>query len=176
MIEEQNKTRGALTVGDKFPDFTLPACVSNDKSYGDNFKNISLSDSKGKWRVIFFWPLDFTFICPTEIVDFNNHLKDFEERGAVLLGASCDSEHVHLAWQKEHAELKKTKFPWLADYNKTLAGELGIIHKQAGAPLRATYIIDPDGVIKSVFMNDLSVGRNPSETLRIRRAMPRELA
>ena len=104
-MTETKQPHGMLTVGDKFPDFNLPACVSINKSYFDNFKNISLNDSNGKWRVIFFYPFDFTFICPTELVDFNNHVQDFKDRDAVLYSVSCDSEHVHLAWRKEHKDL-----------------------------------------------------------------------
>jgi alkyl hydroperoxide reductase subunit AhpC len=159
--------RGMLTVGDKFPNFKLKACVSIDKSYNDNFKEISLDDSKGKWKVIFFYPFDFTFVCPTEIVDFNKINKDLKDRGTVLYGASCDSEHVHLAWRKEHKDLKNLDIPLLADYNKELTSALGIAHKQAGAPLRATFIVDADNVIRYAEVVDLAVGRKASETLRI---------
>src|SRR3989338_10324179 len=118
MTTEQTQKRGAIIIGEKFPEFSLNACVSIDKpSYFDNFKKISLADSKGKWRVIFFWPFDFTFVCPTELVDFNNHFKDFKDRDTVLLGASCDSEHVHFAWRKQHPDLKHIQYPMLADYN-----------------------------------------------------------
>lgn len=159
--------RGTLTVGDRFPDFKLPACVTIDKSYFDNFKEISLDDSKGKWRTIFFWPFDFTFICPTELTDFNKHYGDFKDRDVVLLGASCDSEHVHKAWRENHPDLKDLQYPMLADYNKTLSTELGILAKDAGAPLRATFIVDPDNIIRYVDICDLSVGRNTKEVLRV---------
>jgi len=159
--------KGMLTVGDKFPDFKLQACVTADKSYFDNFKEVSLDDSKGSWRVIFFWPLDFTFVCPTEIVDFNKHYGDFKDRGAVVMGASCDSEHVHLAWRNNHPDLKDIQFPMLADYNKTLSTELGILAKDAGAPLRATFIVDPDNIIRYVDVCDLKVGRNTKEFIRV---------
>lgn len=160
------ETRGMLTVGDRFPDFKLTACTSIDKSYFENFKEVSLGDAKGKWKVAFFWPFDFTFICPTEIVDFNNHFQEFADRDTVLWGASCDSEHVHLAWRKEHKDLNGLKFPMLADYNKELAGALGILHKDAKAPLRATFVIDPDNIIRHVEVVDLSVGRNTKELIR----------
>lgn len=160
-------TTGMLTVGDKFPAFKLEATVAIDKKLDDNFKTISLDDSKGKWRTIFFWPFDFTFVCPTEIAEFNNHLKDFQDRGTVLLGASCDSKFTHLAWRKDHKDLKNLNFPMLADYQKELSKALGILHKQAGAPLRATFIVDPDGIIRWVDVCDLSVGRNVKEVLRV---------
>jgi len=156
-----------LTVGDKFPSFKLDATVAIDKKLEDNFKTISLDDSKGKWRAIFFWPFDFTFVCPTEIAEFNNHLKDFQDRGTVLLGASCDSKFTHLAWRKDHKDLKNLNFPMLADYNKDLSRSLGILHKQANAPLRATFIVDPDGIIRWVDVCDLSVGRSVKEVLRV---------
>lgn len=164
---ETTTRQGTLTVGDKFPDFKLKACVTIDKSYNDNFKDISLADSKGKWRVAFFWPFDFTFVCPTEITDFNKHYSDFKDRGAELLGVSCDSEHVHLAWRKNHPDLKDLKLPMLADYKKELSTALGILHKEAGAPLRATFIIDPDNIIRYVDICDLSVGRNTKEVIRV---------
>ena len=169
MLKTQETTypTGALTVGDKFPSFSLPACVSIDKNYFENFKQISLDDFKKKWKVIFFWPFDFTFICPTEIIDFNKSYNEFRERDAILLGISCDSEHVHLAWRKHHPELKNLQFPMISDYKKKLAQELGILHKQTEAPLRATYIVDPDNTIRSVYINDLSVGRNIKEVLRL---------
>lgn len=161
-------TNGMLTVGDRFPNFKLKACISADnKSYFDNFKEISLDDSKGKWRVFFFYPFDFTFVCPTEIVDFNNHYGEFKDRGAILYGASCDSEHVHLAWRKDHKDLKNISLALLADYNKELTTALGIKHKEAGAPLRATFIVDPENTIRYVDVCDLSVGRNAKEVIRV---------
>lgn len=158
---------GALTVGDRFPAFKLDATVSIDKKLEDNFKTISGDDFKGKWRVHFFWPLDFTFVCPTEISEFNKQFSQFRDRDAVVLGASCDSKFVHLAWRKDHAELKTLQFPMLADFKKELCSSLGILHKQAGAPLRATYIVDPDGIIRWMDVCDLSVGRNVKEVLRV---------
>lgn len=158
---------GMLTIGDKFPSFKLDATVAIDKKMDENFKSISLSDYKGKWKTIFFWPLDFTFVCPTEIAEFNKHFGDFNDRGTVLLGASCDSKFTHLAWRKDHADLKTLKFPMLADYNKTLSTELGILHKAAGAPLRATFIVDPEDNIRWVDVCDLSVGRSVKEVIRV---------
>lgn len=166
--KETTETKtGMLTVGDQFPDFKLKACVSIDKSYNDNFKEISLSDSKGKWRVVFFWPFDFTFVCPTEITDFNKHFGDFKDRGTEVLGVSCDSEHVHLAWRKAHPDLKDIKFPMVADYNKDLSKTLGILAKGVNAPLRATFIVDPDNIIRYADVCDLSVGRNTKEVIRV---------
>lgn len=167
MTTENTTTRGMLTVGDKFPSFKLDATVAIDKKMDENFKTISLSDYKGKWKVVFFWPLDFTFVCPTEIAEFNKHFGDFNDRSTVLLGASCDSKFTHLAWRKDHADLNGLKFPMLADYNKTLSTELGILHKIAGAPLRATFIVDGDDIIRWVDVCDLSVGRSVKEVIRV---------
>ena len=163
----QTTTRGMLTIGDKFPDFKLDACVAIDKGMEGNFKTISLKDTQGKWRVFFFWPLDFTFVCPTEIAEFNKAAKDFKDRDTALFGGSADSKFVHLAWRKDHADLKGLTFPMLADYNKELTGALGILHKQAGVPLRATFIVDPDNIIRWVDVCDLSVGRSVKEVMRV---------
>lgn len=153
-----------LAIGEKFPEFKLDACVSIEK--GNEFKTISSADSKGKWTVVFFWPFDFTFVCPTEIAGFNDALPKFEERDAVLYGCSTDSKFVHLAWRKDHDDLRNLGFPMLADHKKELSSALGILHDEAQAPLRATYIIDPDGIIQWVSVNGLNVGRNVDEVLR----------
>ncbi len=153
-----------LGIGEKFPEFKLQACVSREK--GKEFHEVSNSNFKGSWAVLFFWPLDFTFVCPTEIAEFNKAHKDFANREAKLFGLSADSHFVHLAWRENHADLKDLHFPMIADYNKTLTQSLGIASKDNGAPLRATYIVDPEGVIRWVSVNDLSVGRNVKEVIR----------
>lgn len=167
MTTPSTETRGMLTIGDKFPAFKLEACVANTKKLDENFKSVSLADYRGKWKVVFFWPLDFTFVCPTEIAEFNKAYSQFSDRGAVLLGASCDSKFTHLAWRNNHPDLKDLKYPMLADYNKELSSALGILHKSAGAPLRATYVVDQDDVIRWVDVCDLSVGRNVKEVIRV---------
>lgn len=153
-----------LGIGSEFPAFQMPAVVSLEK--GKEFKTISNAEMKGKWSVVFFWPLDFTFVCPTEIAEFNKAFKDFRERGADLYGASTDSQFVHLAWRQNHADLKALQFPMLADNKKELSEALGILHPVDKVPLRATFIIDNEGVIRWVSVNDLSVGRNVKEVLR----------
>jgi lipoyl-dependent peroxiredoxin subunit C len=152
-----------LGVGEKFPEFNLKACVSLEK--GKEFSDIATKDIKGSWSVLFFWPLDFTFVCPTEIAEFNKSFKDFQKMEAKLIGVSCDSQFTHLAWRREHEELRDLQFPMLADYNKTLTTELGI-QSQIGAPLRATFIVDPALNIRWVSVNDLDVGRNVPEVVR----------
>lgn len=153
-----------LGIGHKFPEFKMDACVSIEK--GKEFGEISNKDSKGAWACYFFWPLDFTFVCPTEIAEFNKELKNFQARECKLYGVSTDSKFVHLAWRQNHADLKNLGFPMLADNKKELSGALGVLHATELVPLRATYIVDPDGIIRWVSVNDLSVGRNVKEVLR----------
>lgn len=154
-----------LSVGTLFPKFSLTATVSRDLKTA--FQTIDDSTYKGKWRVIFFWPKDFTFVCPTEIIEFNRLEKDFAIRNAQLLGASTDSEFVHLAWREHHTGLQDLNFPMLSDIKRDLSTALGILDPQAGVAQRATYIIDPEGIIRFVMVTDLSVGRNPQEVLRV---------
>jgi len=153
-----------LTIGDKLPSFNLEAAVSLEA--GKEFKKITDKDYSGKWRVLFFWPMDFTFICPTEIAEFGKREKDFRDRDAQVLGASTDTHFVHLAWRKNNADLKNLPFPMLADTKRELSQALGILHKQDGVALRATFIIDPEGIIRWASVNDLSVGRNVDEVMR----------
>ena len=153
-----------LTVGDKLPAFDLKAVVSLEK--GKEFKQVNQDTYKGKWQVLFFWPKDFTFICPTEIAEFGKRDKDFQDRSAQILGVSTDSEFVHHAWRTHHPDLKGLPFPMLADIKRELSAGLGVLHKDEGVALRATFIVDPQGIIRHVSVNDLSVGRNVSEVLR----------
>jgi alkyl hydroperoxide reductase subunit AhpC len=153
------------TIGDTFPDFELQASVSTEP--GKEFEVITNQSHPGKWRVIFFWPMDFTFVCPTEIAEFGRKNRAFEERNAQVLGASTDTHYVHLAWRNDHPDLRELPFPMLADTKRELATELGILHRQEGVCLRATYIVDPEGLIRFVSINDLAVGRNVDEVLRV---------
>ena len=152
-----------LTVGDTLPEFALQAVVSLDK--GKEFKELRHSSYPKKWLVLFYWPMDFTFICPTEIAEFGRRNGDFSDRDAQVLGASTDTHYVHLAWRNNHPDLKNLPFPMLADTKRELAQALGVLHKQAGVALRATFIVDPDGVIRWASVNDLSVGRSVPEVL-----------
>lgn len=155
----------ALSVGAAFPEFNKIANVSITP--GEEFKHISNKDFEGKWMVMFWWPKDFTFVCPTEISEFNKSYDEFAGRDAVLLGASTDSEFVHLAWRKDHPDLRDLKFPMIADTSKSLAEELGILEAEEKVAYRATYIVDPEGIIRWVNINDLSVGRNVEEVVRV---------
>ena len=156
-----------LGVGDKFPAFDLSACVDTTRDMDKAFANITDQSYPGKWKVYFFWPMDFTFVCPTEIAAFGKLNGEFADRDTQVLGGSTDSQFVHRAWRNDHEELRDLPFPMLADVKHDLANALGILHKDAGVCLRATYIVDPEGVIRFVSVNDLSVGRNPNEVLRV---------
>lgn len=153
-----------LTVGDRFPAFDLKAAVSLEK--GKEFQQITQASYEGKWLVVFLWPMDFTFICPTEIAEFGKRNRDFQDRDAQVLGASTDSHYVHLAWRRDHKDLHDLPFPMLADVKRELSTALGVLHKQDGVALRATFIVDPEGIIRWVSVNDLSVGRNVEEVVR----------
>jgi lipoyl-dependent peroxiredoxin subunit C len=154
-----------LTIGDNFPKFDLKAVVSTDVKKA--FTQIDSESDTGKWKIVFFWPKDFTFVCPTEIAAFGKLNGEFTDRDAVVYGVSTDSEFVHLAWRQNHADLKNLPFAMLADIKRELSTELGILDKNEGVALRATFIVDPEGIIRFVSVNDLSVGRNPQEVLRV---------
>jgi peroxiredoxin (alkyl hydroperoxide reductase subunit C) len=154
-----------LSVGQRFPDFALTGVVSNDMA--NAFKAFDGTSFRGKWRVVFFWPKDFTFVCPTEIAAFGRLEKEFKARDAQLLGVSTDTEFVHLAWRKSHEDLKNLPFPMLADVKRELTTSLGILDPQEGVAQRATFIVDPQGVIRFVYVTDLNVGRSPEEVLRV---------
>ncbi|CAM2005726.1 peroxiredoxin [Acanthopleuribacter pedis] len=154
-----------LTVGDSLPEFNLKAVTSLEP--GQEFSDITQNSYAGKWQVLFFWPMDFTFICPTEIAEFSRRNEDFEDRDTQVLGLSTDTHFVHLAWRKDHDDLRDLNFPMVADTKRELSQALGILHKEEGVALRATFIVDPEGIIRWVSVNDLSVGRNVDEVLRV---------
>ncbi len=156
-----------LALGKQFPEFKKVSVVSLEK--GQEFMEVSSEDHKknNQWMVMFWYPKDFTFVCPTEIAEFNNNYDEFRDRDTQLIGASTDSEFVHLAWRRDHDDLRNLKFPLLADTSKSLAEDLGILEENEKVAYRVTYIVDPDGVIRWVSANDLSVGRNVKEVLRV---------
>jgi alkyl hydroperoxide reductase subunit AhpC len=154
-----------LTVGDRFPAFNLKGVVSLEK--GKEFAPISSEGRPDKWKVVFFWPKDFTFVCPTEIAAFGKKYQDFVDRDTDVFGVSHDNEYVHLAWRRTHPDLKELPYPMLSDVKQELTSAAGVIHKQEGVPLRATFIIDPTGIIRHVSVNDLDVGRSVDEILRL---------
>ena len=154
-----------LTIGDPFPAFSAQAVVSLEP--GKEFTTLDPTSFAGKWKVYFFWPKDFTFVCPTEIAAFGKLDGDFRDRDAQLLGVSTDSEFVHLAWRAAHPDLKDLPFPMVADLRRELASGCGVLDRKEGVAMRATFIVDPQGVIRFVEVTDMSVGRNPAEVLRV---------
>ena len=154
------------TVGDKVTAFAVTG-VNPGK---DDFFTITDKSFEGKWKVIVYYPKDFTFVCPTEIVAYDKLANDFKDRDAVLLTGSTDNEFCKLAWQKAHPDLAKISHIQFADTARdefSLIEQLGVFYAPAGAALRATFIIDPDNVIQHVTVNNLNVGRSPEETLRV---------
>jgi len=154
-----------LGVGQKFPEFNLKANISDDSQTA--FIDVNNTTYPNKWLVIFFWPKDFTFVCPTEIVDFGRMNTEFLNRNAQVLGASVDAESVHLDWRQQRSELSKTPFPMLSDLRRELSTTLGILDPVDNVAQRATYIVSPEGIIRFVMVNDMKVGRNPQEILRV---------
>ncbi|MBL8513183.1 MAG: peroxiredoxin [Betaproteobacteria bacterium] len=154
-----------LTVGDTFPAFKLKATVTNN--LGNAFTDIDNSTYAGKWLCVFFYPKDFTFVCPTEIVAFGDMNAQFADRDCQILAGSIDSEFVHLAWRKDHKDLNHLPFPMLADIKRELSTALGILDKEEGVSQRATFLVDPNGVIRFAMVTDMNVGRNPAEVLRV---------
>lgn len=153
------------SVGEAFPEFNLKAVVSSDIKTA--FTDVTNKTYAGKWQVVFFWPKDFTFVCPTEIAEFGKLAKEFSDRDAQVLGVSVDSEFVHLAWRQNHKDLNELPYPMLADIKRELSSSLGILDRNEGVSQRATYVIDPDGIIRFVMVTDLSVGRNVKEVMRV---------
>lgn len=168
-------SRRMVGLGSRFPVFKKKAVIGTEvgKEFGE-VNSDDLTGRAGQWTVMFWWPKDFTFVCPTEIDAFNQAVGAFKERNARLIGASTDSEYVHLAWRKAHPALKDLKFPMLADTSKSLAEELGILTADEKVAYRVTYIIDPEGMIRWVSAYDLSVGRNVDEVVRVLDALQTE--
>ncbi|USO01418.1 MAG: peroxiredoxin [Alphaproteobacteria bacterium] len=154
-----------LTVGHKFPEFSLKSVVANEMPHA--FSLVSTADMIGRWNVVFFYPKDFTFVCPTELQGFDELMKAFSARKTGVYGVSTDSEFVHLAWRRDAKELRNLSYPLVSDIKRELSMALGILDAKEGVCLRATFIVDPEGIIRHVSVNDLSVGRNPEEILRV---------
>jgi alkyl hydroperoxide reductase subunit AhpC len=161
-----------LTIGDRFPDFSLTALVAGDLSKTeaaapeDYFTTIDSDSYAGKWKVVFFWPKDFTFVCPTEIAEFGRLNEEFADRDAQVLGGSVDNEFVHHAWRRQHEDLLDLPFPMLSDLNRELVSALGVLNAD-GVADRATFLVDPDGIIQFAMVTAGSVGRNVNEVLRV---------
>lgn len=155
------------TVGDRLEPFTITGIMPGQKG---EFFDINEKSYEGKWKVIVYYPKDWTFVCPTEIVAYDKLVSDFTDRDAVLLTGSTDNEFCKVAWQTSHADLKKIRHVQFADTQRgdqSLIDQLGVFYAPAGAALRATFIVDPENVIQHVTVNNLNVGRSPEETLRV---------
>jgi lipoyl-dependent peroxiredoxin subunit C len=151
-----------IQIGQKCPDFELDALIGEDIS-----GKVKLADYSGKWVFLYFYPLDFTFVCPTEIQAISNAVPDFEDRDCAVIGGSCDSVFSHLGWVQVKSELKGLKHPLFADYKKELSSALGVLDHEKGVSQRASFLIDPEGIVRFIYVTDLNVGRNPEEVLRV---------
>lgn len=157
-------------VGLPAPDFTLETALGN----GQDFGKVSLSDYKGKWLVLFFYPLDFTFVCPTEIIALSDAYEDFKDFDTEILGVSTDSVHSHRAWintPRDKNGLGGLNYPLAADVLKTTARNYGVLDEEAGFAHRGLFIIDPEGVLRYQVVTDENVGRSTEETLRVLQAL-----
>ena len=168
-----------MTVGEKFPEFELLAlkggnlAEANAQQPEDYFETVSLNTYPGKWKVVFFYPKDFTFVCPTEIAAFGKLDEEFQDRDTQILGGSVDNEFSHFNWRATHEELKDVPFPMFSDIKHELIRALGVENAD-GVADRATFIIDPDGIIQFVSVTPDAVGRNVDEVLRVLDALQSE--
>lgn len=164
IIAKKQTGGNMLTIGQNAPEFKAEAALDNGE-----FKHISLSDYSGKWVVLFFYPLDFTFVCPTEITQFRDHLEAFRKEGAEVIGCSVDSVHSHKKWIKD--ELSDLGYPLIGDITRQVSRDYGALLPEEGVATRATYIIDPNGKIQYMGIHNLNVGRDASEILRVLTAL-----
>lgn len=151
----------SLKVGQPAPEFTCEALLCGE------FKTISLADYRGQWVLLYFYPLDFTFVCPTEIVAFNDALDEFTARDCVVLSCSTDSVYSHLGWCNSHPGLRAMRHAMLGDTNHAVSSAYGVLIEEKGIALRGTFLIDPSGTLRWANVNDLDVGRSVDETLRV---------
>ncbi|MCE5323782.1 peroxiredoxin [bacterium] len=151
-----------IQVGQQAPDFELDAVID------EKFEKVKLSTYEGKWVVLFFWPLDFTFVCPTEVTAFSKRLDEFKSLGAEILGASIDSTYTHLAWTQQIGPIH---YPMLSDITKEVSREYGVLIEDQGIALRGLFIIDPEGVLRYQVVHDLNIGRNVDEVIRVIKAL-----
>jgi len=154
-----------IQVGQKAPDFKAAAVLENNQ-----FKDVSLADYKGKYTLLFFYPLDFTFVCPTEIIAFSEATAEFQKRNVQVLGVSIDSKFSHLAWKntpRAQGGLGEIKYPLLADVTKEISRKYGVLIEEAGIALRGLFLIDKEGTLRHMVVNDLPLGRSVDEALRM---------
>jgi peroxiredoxin (alkyl hydroperoxide reductase subunit C) len=159
-----------LGIGDKLPSFSVTGVKPGFNAHEENgqsaFETLTEASFAGKWKIIFFYPKDFTFVCPTEIAEFARLAQEFEDRDAVVLGGSTDNEFVKLAWRRDHKDLNKLPIWSFADTNGSLVDGLGV-RSPDGVAYRYTFIVDQDNTIQHVYATNLNVGRNPKDTLRV---------
>ena len=160
-----------LTVGATLPEFKITGVKPGFNAHEENgvsaFETLTNESFPGKWKVIFFYPKDFTFVCPTEIAEFARLNPQFEERDAVVLGGSTDNEHAKLGWRRAHPDLDRLAIWNFADNSGKFARALGVLDEEEGVAYRATFVVDPDNTIQHVYVTNLNVGRNPADTLRV---------
>ncbi|MES2835550.1 MAG: peroxiredoxin [Pseudomonadota bacterium] len=160
-----------LGVGQKLPEFKITGVKPGFNSHEENgvsaFETVTNDSFPGQWKVIFFYPKDFTFVCPTEIAAFARLGKEFADRDTVVLGGSTDNEFVKLAWRRDHSDLTSLPIWQFADNGGKFARALGVLDEQEGVALRATYVVDPHNVVQHVYVTNLNVGRSPEDTLRV---------
>jgi lipoyl-dependent peroxiredoxin subunit C len=163
----QGTSSMSVSVGQPAPNFNVKAYDRTKNGTDKEFTSVTLNDFKGKWVCLFFYPLDFTFVCPTELVAFNKMLGEFADRNCVVLTASTDSEFSHKGWCESHNDLKGMRYLMLADTTHTLARAFGVLKEDAGIAYRGIFLIDPNGVVRWLAVHDLPVGRNVEEVLRV---------
>lgn len=159
------------TIGDQIEPFRVigvkPGFTQPEEKGVSAFETLTEKSFSGKWKVIYFWPKDFTFVCPTEITGFDHLIKQFDERNTVVLGGSTDNEYSKLGWRREHKDLNRLSHWSFADVTGSLIDQLGVRDRKEGVALRATFIVDPENVIQYASVNNLNVGRSPEEVLRV---------
>jgi peroxiredoxin (alkyl hydroperoxide reductase subunit C) len=160
-----------LGVGQKLPEFKIigvkPGFNRHEENGVSAFETVTGDSFPGQWKVIFFYPKDFTFVCPTEIAAFARLGKEFADRDTVVLGGSTDNEFVKLAWRRDHGDLTSLPIWQFADNGGKFARALGVLDEEEGVALRATYVVDPHNVVQHVYVTNLNVGRSPEDTLRV---------
>jgi len=157
-------------VGQKAPDFRMPSTANMEKLDRD----VSLADYAGKWVVLLFYPLDFTFVCPTELTSFSDRYGDFEGIGAEVVGVSTDSVYSHRAWlqtPRDKGGVEGLRYPLASDITKQVSADYGVLIEEKGVALRGLFVIDPEGVLRYAVVHDLNVGRSADETLRVIQAL-----
>ena len=149
-----------IQIGDKIPDIESDALVE------DEFRKIKFSDFSGKWLVIAFYPADFTFVCPTELEELAKMHPEFKKAGAEIVSVSVDTHYVHFAWHESSPAVGKVRYPMIADPTRKICNAFGTLIEESGLSRRATFIVDPDGIVKSMHLHDNTIGRSAKEILR----------